>query len=106
MNPLESLALKPIRRELSDVCKKMIQLARGENWNKNKSAYFDSSPEYLLLANRRDKLAKELVTQWNRMTGERYDTDRKIASMAKKQSHRPHDRLDGTGHLQVVRPDQ
>jgi len=52
-----------IRRELSDVCKKMIQIARshGKNWE-----FYDTDhPDYKKLVPVRDRLAALLRREWN-----------------------------------------
>ena len=63
VNRLETLNIMQIRRELSDVCKKMIQIARshGKNWE-----FYDTDhPDYKKLVPVRDRLAALLRREWN-----------------------------------------
>ena len=63
MNRLETLNIVAIRRELSDVCKKMIQIARGHG--RGFEFYDTDHPDYKRLMPVRDRLANLLRREWN-----------------------------------------
>lgn len=63
MNRLETLNILMIRKELMDVCKRMIKHARshGKGWE-----YYDTdNEEYQRLMPVRDRLGKLLTREWN-----------------------------------------
>lgn len=63
MNRLETLNIMQIRKELKDVCKRMIQIARshGKGWE-----FYDTDhPDYKKLIPVRDNLCGLLRREWN-----------------------------------------
>lgn len=68
MNPLETLPIMALRRELSSVCKKMIKIARKPGGTPGLMNYDDQDPEYLRLAKTRDYLCEALRKEWKRQS--------------------------------------
>jgi hypothetical protein len=68
MNPLETIPIMAIRRELIVTCKKMILLARKPSKNKGYDQYDIENEEYQRLAKTRDYLCEALRKEWNRTT--------------------------------------
>jgi len=63
LNRLETLNIMQIRKELKDVCKRMIQIARshGKGWE-----FYDTDhPDYKKLIPVRDNLCGLLRREWN-----------------------------------------
>jgi len=75
MNPLETLNVLTIRRELMDVCRRMQRIAKTGS-----DAYNIEDPEYKKLAQIRDRLGLQLNREFNRR--DRNDSDRKTPRMA------------------------
>jgi len=66
MNRMESLVIMAIRRELKDVCQKLMRIAYRPGKGKGYHVYDDSSPEYIRLSKTRDHLAEQLRKEWNK----------------------------------------
>lgn len=66
MNPFETLPMMALRRELSNVCKKMIAIAKQPGVAKGMEYYDTDHPEYQRLAKTRDYLCKAIRKEWNR----------------------------------------
>ena len=66
MNPLETLPMIAIRRELKVVCQKMILIAKRPSAVAGVDVYNIEDPEYQRLAKTRDYLCKALRKEWNR----------------------------------------
>gem|GEM_PF-6623524 len=66
MNPLETIPMLALRRELSTVCKKMIAIAKRPSAVAGVEAYDIDDPEYQRLAKTRDYLCKAIRKEWNR----------------------------------------
>ena len=66
MNKLETLPMLALRRELSVVCKKMIQIARKPSGVKGYDQYDIDHPDYQRLAKTRDFLMDQMKKEWNR----------------------------------------
>ena len=63
MNRLETLKIQTIRRELREICTRMIRIARAGK--KGYEFYNIEDPEYQRLTKTRDFLADQLRREWN-----------------------------------------
>lgn len=63
MNRLETLKISIIRKELREVCVRMIRIARAGK--KGHEFYNTEDPEYQRLIKTRDFLADQLRREWN-----------------------------------------
>ena len=68
MNRLECLNILTIRKELKEICQRMIFIAKKPGVTKGYHIYDYSDPRYQDLAKDRDALGKKLVEEWNRHT--------------------------------------
>jgi hypothetical protein len=68
MNRLESLPIMAIRRELKDICQRMIRIAYKTGAGKGYHVYDDQDPEYQRLSKTRDYLCAALRKEWNRQS--------------------------------------
>jgi len=66
MNRLECLNILTIRKELKEICQRMIFIAKKPGVTKGYHIYDDSDPEYIRLSKTRDYLADKLRKEWNK----------------------------------------
>jgi len=71
MNPWDNPKIIKLRKELAYVCNIMIKIAKIPGDRKGYERYDYTSPEYVDLAMKRDKIGEELRIEWNKMHFER-----------------------------------